>query len=198
LIDNKECGTIPFGFRKVPTPPKGAALVPVPEEQDAIKRMVDMRRSGASLRAIAAAMAADGFKLSHMGVGKIIHPIAFYTNASGIFQSLPPMSGSVIGVRFFADPANVQGAGTVTDTPGNLIANLSGTDTGFFRLNQGILLSESAPISMTETASIFLAPNTQLLKTVHLGNYAARLRWPWPRVWSVEAQAIDGLTITTR
>jgi putative DNA-invertase from lambdoid prophage Rac len=65
-------GTIPFGFRKVPTPPKGAALVPVPEEQDAIKRMVDMRRSGASLRAIAAAMAADGFKLSHMGVGKII------------------------------------------------------------------------------------------------------------------------------
>jgi hypothetical protein len=46
--------------------------VPVPEEQDAIKRMVDMRRSGASLRAIAAAMAADGFKLSQMSVGKII------------------------------------------------------------------------------------------------------------------------------
>jgi putative DNA-invertase from lambdoid prophage Rac len=65
-------GLTPFGFKKVPTPPKGAELVAVPEEQEAIKRMVAMRRAGASLRAIAGAMAAEGFKLSHMGVGKII------------------------------------------------------------------------------------------------------------------------------
>jgi putative DNA-invertase from lambdoid prophage Rac len=65
-------GLTPFGFRKVPTPPKGAELVPVPEEQEAIKRMVAMRRRGDSLRAIQAAMKAEGFRLSHMGVGKII------------------------------------------------------------------------------------------------------------------------------
>jgi hypothetical protein len=56
----------------VPTPPKGAELVPVPEEQEAIKRMVAMRRRGDSLRTIQAAMAAEGFKLSHMGIDKII------------------------------------------------------------------------------------------------------------------------------
>ncbi len=56
----------------MPTPPKGAELVPVPEEQEAIKRMVAMRRSGESLRAIQAAMAAQGFKLSHVGIDKII------------------------------------------------------------------------------------------------------------------------------
>ena len=41
--------------------------------------------------------------------------------ASGTFQSMPPMSGSVIGFRYFDDPANAQGATTVTDTPGNLL-----------------------------------------------------------------------------
>lgn len=57
-------GSVPFGFRKVKTPPKGAELVPVPGEQEAIKRMVAMRREGDSLRAIQAAMAAEGFKIS--------------------------------------------------------------------------------------------------------------------------------------
>jgi DNA invertase Pin-like site-specific DNA recombinase len=65
-------GAAPFGFRKVPTPPKGAELVPVPEEQEAIKRMVAMRRAGDSLLAIQAAMTAEGFNLSHVGVDKII------------------------------------------------------------------------------------------------------------------------------
>jgi putative DNA-invertase from lambdoid prophage Rac len=53
-------GSVPFGFRKVETPPKGAELVPVPEEQEAIKRTIQ------------AAMAADGFKLSHVSVDNII------------------------------------------------------------------------------------------------------------------------------
>jgi DNA invertase Pin-like site-specific DNA recombinase len=65
-------GTTPFGFRKVHTPPRGFDLVPIPEEQAAIKRMVAMRRAGETLRAIQAAMAAEGFQLSHMGVDKII------------------------------------------------------------------------------------------------------------------------------
>jgi DNA invertase Pin-like site-specific DNA recombinase len=64
-------GTRPFGFRKVHTPPRGFDLVPVPEEQEAIKHIVQMRSSGDSLRAITATMAAKGFRLSHMGVGKI-------------------------------------------------------------------------------------------------------------------------------
>jgi hypothetical protein len=65
-------GAVPFGDRAVPTPPKGAELIPVPEEQEAIKRMVKKRRAGASLRAIAGALESEGFKLSHMGVGRMI------------------------------------------------------------------------------------------------------------------------------
>jgi hypothetical protein len=113
----------------------------------------------------------------------------FFTQASGTFQSMPPLGGSVIGVRFFEDPANAQGASTVTDTPGNLIANLSATDTGFFHVNQGILLSESAPLSMTETASIFLAPNTQLL------NYDQSFfaNTPEPSTWAMMLLGFAGL-----
>ena len=61
-------GTVPFGWRV------GAAgeLVEVPEQRLAIRRMAEMRRGGASLRAIAAAMAEAGHRLSHEGVKKII------------------------------------------------------------------------------------------------------------------------------
>jgi hypothetical protein len=38
----------------------------------AIRRMVKMRKTGKSLRAIAAALGTEGFKLSHFGVQKII------------------------------------------------------------------------------------------------------------------------------
>jgi DNA invertase Pin-like site-specific DNA recombinase len=48
------------------------ALIEVPEQQAAIRRMVEMRRAGLSLRAIADAMKAEGFELSHVGVKKVI------------------------------------------------------------------------------------------------------------------------------
>jgi len=41
-------------------------------QQDAIRRMVELRSAGASLRTIETAMKAEGFKLSHVGIKKII------------------------------------------------------------------------------------------------------------------------------
>lgn len=43
-----------------------------PTEQAAIAKMVEMRRAGYPLRTITSMIAKDGFKLSHVGVGKII------------------------------------------------------------------------------------------------------------------------------
>jgi putative DNA-invertase from lambdoid prophage Rac len=61
-------GTVPFGWRVG----DAGELVEVPEQRLAIRRMAEMRRGGASLRAIAAAMAGAGHRLSHEGVKKII------------------------------------------------------------------------------------------------------------------------------
>jgi putative DNA-invertase from lambdoid prophage Rac len=61
-------GTVPFGWRLG----EDGALIEVPEQQAAIRRMVEMRRAGLSLRAIADAMKAEGFELSHVGVKKVI------------------------------------------------------------------------------------------------------------------------------
>jgi putative DNA-invertase from lambdoid prophage Rac len=43
-------------------------LVPIPEQQAAIKRMKRLRAKGASLRVIAETLTADGVKISHVGV----------------------------------------------------------------------------------------------------------------------------------
>jgi putative DNA-invertase from lambdoid prophage Rac len=48
------------------------ALAEDPIEQAAITKMVEMRQAGYPLRTITSLMAKDGFKLSHVGVGKII------------------------------------------------------------------------------------------------------------------------------
>jgi putative DNA-invertase from lambdoid prophage Rac len=61
-------GIVPFGF----TVGAAGELVEVPEQQAAIARMVTLRRSGQTLRAVAAAMKAAGFDLTHAGVAKII------------------------------------------------------------------------------------------------------------------------------
>ena len=61
-------GTVPFGWRLG----NGGELIEVAEQQAAIRHMVEMRRSGLSLRAIADAMKAEGFALSHVGVKKVI------------------------------------------------------------------------------------------------------------------------------
>jgi putative DNA-invertase from lambdoid prophage Rac len=61
-------GTAPFGYRKG----RDGALVPVPRQQAAIARMKKLRGEGASLRDISAALKADGFKLSHVGVANAL------------------------------------------------------------------------------------------------------------------------------
>lgn len=61
-------GAVPFGFKV-----EGAGeLVPVPEQQAAILRMVAARQTGTSLRKIAETATREGFDLSHAGVAKIV------------------------------------------------------------------------------------------------------------------------------
>ena len=57
-------GTAPFGWRVGDE----GELVEIPEQQAAIRRMQALRAEGKSLRAIAAALATEGVKISHEGV----------------------------------------------------------------------------------------------------------------------------------
>lgn len=61
-------GTVPFGWRLG----DGGELVAHAPEQAAIHRMVESRRAGRSLRAIADEMKTEGFDLSHVGVKNVI------------------------------------------------------------------------------------------------------------------------------
>ena len=61
-------GSRPFGWRLR----DDGALIPDAAEQAAIGRMMELRREGRSLRAIADVIKAEGFVLSHVGVGKVI------------------------------------------------------------------------------------------------------------------------------
>jgi putative DNA-invertase from lambdoid prophage Rac len=61
-------GKVPFGWRVE----KNGELVPVPEQQRAIKRARRLRAKGFSLRRVAAALAQTGILLSHEGVKRIV------------------------------------------------------------------------------------------------------------------------------
>jgi DNA invertase Pin-like site-specific DNA recombinase len=61
-------GSKPFGWRLG----DDGALIPDAAEQAAIGRMMELRREGRSLRAIADIIKAKGFVLSHVGVGKVL------------------------------------------------------------------------------------------------------------------------------
>ena len=67
-------GSRPFGYRveKGEGDLRGGQLVPDEREQAAISRMKAMRAEGKSLRAIAAAMQAEGFSISHEGVAEVL------------------------------------------------------------------------------------------------------------------------------
>ncbi len=54
-------GDVPFGWRKT----RAGELVAHPGEQQAIRRMRQLRKQGKSFRAIAAATRARGFAISH-------------------------------------------------------------------------------------------------------------------------------------
>ena len=60
-------GTTPFGFRLGDR----GELIDDPGQQQAIKRIQWLRRSGKSLRAIAELMAEQGFRISHVAVKKL-------------------------------------------------------------------------------------------------------------------------------
>ena len=62
-------GTPPFGW----IVGGNGDLEEVPEQQAAIRCMVELKQAGQSLRAIADAMKAGGFDLSHVGVKKIVN-----------------------------------------------------------------------------------------------------------------------------
>jgi len=73
-------GDPPFGYRieveyDAAGKRKGARLVENREQQAAIAEMRSMQQNGLSLRAIAAAMQAKGFKLSHVGVKQAINRV---------------------------------------------------------------------------------------------------------------------------
>jgi len=61
-------GIVPFGWQVT----EDGALVEDPDQQRAIERIAQLRREGLSLRAISAAMSAEGVKLSHEGVKNVL------------------------------------------------------------------------------------------------------------------------------
>jgi hypothetical protein len=61
-------GTPPFGWRVG----EAGVLIPVPDQQRALKRMQTLRAKGLALRAIADEMTAVGVQISHMGVKKAL------------------------------------------------------------------------------------------------------------------------------
>ena len=64
-------GVRPFGFDVIE-----GELVPNAAEQEAIGRMQSLRAAGKSLRAIAAAVQAEGFNVSHVAVARILKDAA--------------------------------------------------------------------------------------------------------------------------
>jgi putative DNA-invertase from lambdoid prophage Rac len=61
-------GIVPFGWRAAPD----GTLVEDAAQQRAIRRIIELRCGGLSLRGISAAIAAEGVKLSHEGVKNIL------------------------------------------------------------------------------------------------------------------------------
>ena len=59
---------MPFGWQVGPE----GDLIEVPQQQAAIQRARELRQQGLSLRAISAALAQDGTKLSHEGVKNLL------------------------------------------------------------------------------------------------------------------------------
>jgi putative DNA-invertase from lambdoid prophage Rac len=61
-------GKVPFGYRRG----ESGELVPHEAEQETIREIVSLRSQGKALRAIAQAVAAKGYKLSHEGVAGVL------------------------------------------------------------------------------------------------------------------------------
>jgi putative DNA-invertase from lambdoid prophage Rac len=81
-------GIVPFGWRIG----EDGALIEVPEQQCAIQRIIELRRNGLSLRAISAAIAADGLKLSHEGVNNVLAAAENVVEGSSQCQPFLPIT----------------------------------------------------------------------------------------------------------
>lgn len=64
-------GKVPFGFRV-----NEGQLVPHDGDQEAIREMIALRKQGKALRAIADAMRANGYRISHEGVASALKAAA--------------------------------------------------------------------------------------------------------------------------
>src|SRR3954447_22647808 len=64
-------GSVPFGY-KLEQEAKGAKLVEISEQQDAIIDMVRLKKEGHSLREISERMKGKGFHISHVAVGRTL------------------------------------------------------------------------------------------------------------------------------
>jgi DNA invertase Pin-like site-specific DNA recombinase len=71
-------GIVPFGWKLG----KDGALVEAPIQQAAIRRIIELRGAGQSLRAISTALKDDGIELSHVGVKSIVAAAAGTMEAS--------------------------------------------------------------------------------------------------------------------
>ena len=65
-------GSVPFGWQQQ----DDGSLVEVPAQQAAIRRMIELRSTGLSLRAIAQEMQATGHALTHEGVRGVLSKAA--------------------------------------------------------------------------------------------------------------------------
>jgi DNA invertase Pin-like site-specific DNA recombinase len=72
-------GPPPFGFRH----DEHKEMVPVPEQQAAIRQMRRLKAKGLSLRAIAARMAESGVRIGHVGVQRVLSGNQVATHAGG-------------------------------------------------------------------------------------------------------------------
>ncbi len=112
------------------------------------------------------------------------------TAGSGTWQAA---IGSSITMNWWNDPANAQGANTITDTPGTLIDSFSNTANlivDAFSHNGGGSMPENGPFSMTEQAIYTLTPFGQL---INRGQTEIQSAIPEASTWVMMALGFAGL-----
>lgn len=104
----------------------------------------------------------------------------FNTAGAGTWQG---PGASSISMSWFVDAANAQGADNAFDTPGTLIDTFSNSSSGrtsAFSHNGSTIMMLTSPFSMTEQASIFLAPGEAL---INRGQAIVTSEVPEPATW---------------
>lgn len=108
----------------------------------------------------------------------------FTTAGSGTWQG---PGASSISMSWFVDALNRQGASTAFDVPGTLVDTFSNTSIGrtsAFSHNGNFVMVLGAPFSMSEQASLFLAPGEAL---INRGQAMVTSDVPEPATWSLVA-----------